>query len=118
MTRRSAPALSAASGVAARAWSLTSAPGRRIPGTAATSRGASRLASTAWWIAARHPHWGPHVIGALRKSLAGTMPSAAVQTALVERLLRSVPDSDLVLLRFGEAGDAIHLPCVRSHHVL
>jgi putative membrane-bound dehydrogenase-like protein len=46
------------------------------------------LSDTAWWLAARHPQWGPHVVGTLRKSLQGPVPAPAAQAALAERLGR------------------------------
>ena len=46
------------------------------------------LSEAAWWIAARHPHWGGAVVGPLKKDLERPAPSAAAQAALIERLAR------------------------------
>src|SRR5579871_4600076 len=79
-TRRSAPATMASSGAEARAWSCDSSPGSRMPGTTATSRGASCLASRT--SAAEH-----------------TMPAQPASTAAATRLPRMCGGAPSSLVR-------------------
>lgn len=66
-------------------------PDGGLPAEAVTAELASsdaHLQETAWWIAGRHPEWGPAVAGFLRDRLAAEGLSAAEQESLVGRLAR------------------------------
>jgi putative heme-binding domain-containing protein len=46
------------------------------------------LSDTAWWIAARHPQWGPQVVAPLEKALAASAPGEPQQAVILDRLTK------------------------------
>jgi putative membrane-bound dehydrogenase-like protein len=72
-----------------------------------------RLKETAWWIAGRHPEWGPQLSGFLRDRLAGAKASAAEQEDLVRQLTRLAKAPAIQALLAEQAGDSAAAPAAR-----